>query len=198
MISFRSRIRWVTLSLIALLLLIFSVLLYFGLSILLYRHIDTSLLALSKAEVQRVEHETGHLKALDSGRDHDEDDHDDDQFTEHDAHELREAIRSSVVLSPNGTVLWTGEDVVLSSDKSRSLDVRATQGEIVYETIVSHNSPSLRRISFPIMVQGRVDYILQTETSLQFVEDSLTRLLLILGAVAIIILGLAWKGSSRP
>jgi len=62
--SFQARIRRLTLSLVTLLLLTFSVLLYAGLSTLLYRHIDADLLALGTAESQRVEHETGQVKAL--------------------------------------------------------------------------------------------------------------------------------------
>ena len=105
--SFHKRIRWSSLSLITILLLIFCVSLYSTLSFLLYRHIDAQLLSLVQPQADRVKKETGEIQEIlqkNSSHEIDDDDH-----LEREDHELREAIRDSVVLSREGTVQWKGE-----------------------------------------------------------------------------------------
>jgi len=196
MTSFRSRIQKVSLSLMALLLLVFGILLYTGLSFILHRHVDENLLAVAKAESREVELTTGQFRRLpdDDPEEENEDEHhqsDDD----HEIHELREAIRSSLIREPNGSVLWTGENVVGFSPLSTASLTDVGQGHTVYETIEQTNRPSIRRILLPIMVGNHVRYILQTEHSLEFVNETLTMLLLALVGVSATVLFLAWMGS---
>ena len=57
-------------------------------------------------------------------------------------------------------------------------------------------SSPVRRISFPITTQGRVGYILQTQTPLDLVNETLHWLILTLGTVSIGIFVFGWVGSN--
>ncbi len=198
--SFRHRIQRVSLLIMALLMAAFSSLLYIGLSVILYTHVDNDLRLLAQAEAQEIELSTGHLMLLPHQEDHDERSRkhhkrrsDED---EHEIHELREAIRSSIVLAPDGAVLWTGENARPPGVVSRQSLDEARQGHTVFETIHLQNDSPLRRIFLPIVVNGDVRFILQSDTSLRFVEETLQWLLWVLAGAAAIVLFLAWKGSN--
>lgn len=198
--SFRRRIQRVSLYLITVLMGAFSALLYVGLSTILYTHVDNDLRLLTQAEAKHIELATGQFFERSHREEHDpssrtHDDHDTDE-SEYDEHELREAIRSSVVLSPEGTILWTGEYATLRGPVSQESLRNARQGKIVFETIPLLNDSSIRRIFFPILDNGEVRYILQSNTSLRFVEDALQWLLVALAVVSGVVLLLAWIGSS--
>ena len=190
MTSFRSHIQKVSLSLIALLLLVFGILLYAGLSFILHRHVDDNLLAVANAESQEIEVTTGQFRNLSS------DDHKDDRhYDSEDEHELRESIRSSLIREPDGTVLWTGENVTGFSPLASASLSEVRTGQTVFETIQQSNTTSIRRILLPIMDGHKVQYILQTEQSLEFVHNTLVMLLLVLVGVSGVVLVLAWVGS---
>ncbi len=198
MSSFRSHIQKVSLSLIALLLLVFGVLLYTGLSLILHRHVDANLLAVAKAEAREIELTTGQFSFLphnDYEEDEDEDNHGELSEKDYEAHEIREAIRSSLIRDAGGAVLWTGENVVGFSPLAATSLLEVGKGRTVYEAVQRPNGTPIRRILLPIKVDGHVRYILQTEQSLEFVKKTLRMLLLMLVGVSASVLILAWLGS---
>lgn len=71
------------------------------------------------------------------------------------------------------------------------------EGKITYETLRQSQGPLIRRVSFPITSQGKVEYILQTQTSLDLVNETLQWLLMTLGVVSIGIFVCGWVGSNR-
>lgn len=192
--SFHKRIRWSSLSLITILLLIFCVSLYSTLSFLLYRHIDAQLLSLVQPQADRVKKETGEIQEIlqkNSSHEIDDDDH-----LEREDHELREAIRDSVVLSREGTVQWKGEGMGVVARLDPLLRSHVLEGKIMYETILQPQGPPIRRVSFPITSQGKVEYILQTQTSLDLVDETLHWLIITLGTATIGIFVFGWVGSN--
>ena len=66
----------------------------------------------------------------------------------------------------------------------------------MYETLSRPQSSPVRRISFPITSQGRVEYILQTQASLDLVNETLHWLIIALGTVSIGIFVFGWVGSN--
>ncbi len=192
--SFHKRIRWSSLSLITILLLIFCVSLYSTLSFLLYRHIDAQLLSLVQPQADRVKKETGEIQEIlqkNSSHEIDDDDH-----LEREDHELREAIRDSVVLSREGTVQWKGEGMGVVARLDPLLRSHVLEGKIMYETLLQPQGPPIRRVSFPITSQGKVEYILQTQTSLDLVDETLHWLIITLGTATIGIFVFGWVGSN--
>ena len=192
--SFHKRIRWSSLSLITILLLIFCVSLYSTLSFLLYRHIDAQLLSLVQPQADRVKKETGEIQEIlqkNSSHEIDDDDH-----LEREDHELHEAIRDSVVLSREGTVQWKGEGMGVVAGLDPLLRNQVLAGKIMYETLLQPQGPSIRRVSFPITSQGKVEYILQTQTSLDLVDETLHWLIITLGTATIGIFVFGWVGSN--
>lgn len=179
MVAFQTHIRRSAMTVMLVLLTVFAVLIHGGLSSLLYRHVDTELLALAQQESERVETKTGALTAL-------EDDEED---------ELREAARFTVILTPSGAVKWKGAGVVErpALDAAVLADVR--QGQTAYDTMTTPDGAPIRRISLPITRGGTVEYILQTEISLRLVQDTLYLLILLLAGLAATMVGVAWLGS---
>ena len=179
MVSFRTHISRSALTVMLVLLTAFALLVHAGLSNLLYRHIDDELLALAQQEAQRVEPKTGSLTTLE----------DDEE------HELREATRFTVIVTPSGTVLWKGAGVVERPPLDTSGLSEVQQGRTVYDTVVSQHHEPIRRISLPITREGTVLYILQTESSLRLVQDTLRLLILLLAGLAAAMVVIAWLGS---
>ncbi len=190
--SFRTRIRWSSISLITILLLIFSIALYSILSFLLHQHIDAQLLSIVQSQADRVKKETGEIEEIlqKNSRDDTDDDH-----LEKENDELREAIRDSVVLNREGTVQWKGEGVGAVAQLDSLLFNQVLQGQTTYETLSRPTDSPLRRISFPISSQGKVVYILQTRASLDLINETLHWLILTLGAATIGIVVFGWVGS---
>lgn len=193
--SFRLRIQKVSLSLIALLLLLFSVLLYGGLWLILHRHVDADLLTIARTEAKEIELSTGQFRTL-TREDHDHEEREHDRSEEdHELHELREAIRSSLIREPDGTVLWTGENVIGFSPLTPESLQEVRRGITVYETVHRSGNAPIRRILLPIRAGNQVRYILQTEHSLEFVNNTLMMLLAVLLGVSAVVLLAAWMGS---
>lgn len=179
MVAFRTRIRRSAIALVLILLSAFSILIYAGLTTLLAQHVDRELLTLAEQEAARVELTTGALTAL-------EDDEKD---------EMREAARAAVVLSPTGTVLWKGAASATRPPLSAAQLADLQRGLTLYDTITPPHDGSIRRISFPITQAGSVRYLLQMDTSLRLVDDTLRLLLLLLAALAGAMIVVGWIGS---
>ena len=179
MVAFRTHIRRSAIALVFILLTAFSILIYTGLATLLAQHVDRELLTLAEQEAARVELTTGTLTAL-------EDDEKD---------EMREAARSAVVLSPSGTVLWKGAASATRPPLSTAQLADLQRGLTLYDTITPPHDGSIRRISFPVTHAGSVRYLLQMETSLRLVDDTLRLLLLLLAALAGAMIVVGWIGS---
>jgi heavy metal sensor kinase len=196
MTSFQKRIRGFTLSLIAILLLIFCSSLYGSLSFLLYRHIDSHLLSSARAQAVLVKKESGELeeKGDDSSRHEKEGPREIER--EYEEHEIREAIRASVVLLPNGQVQWRGEGVTFQPGLKPDMKPQIIQGTPVFETFETVGGDLNRRISYPITAHGNTLYILQTQTSLEIVSETLQGLLILLGGVSLGIFACGWFGSN--
>jgi heavy metal sensor kinase len=168
--------------------------LYSTLSFLLYRHIDAQLLSLVQPQADRVKKETGEIQEIlqkNSSHEIDDDDH-----LEREDHELREAIRDSVVLSREGTVQWKGEGMGIVARLDPLLRSHVLEGKIMYETLLQPQGPPIRRVSFPITSKGKVEYILQTQTSLDLVDETLHWLIITLGTATMGIFVFGWVGSN--
>ena len=206
--AFRTRIRRVTLTFIMILLCLFSLLLYLGLSTILHRHIDEELVALARQEGERVEHVTGHIQLVPPGdrfvnqkendkEEYEEDGDDTSELFEHEQEELRHAIRFSVVFDRTGKVLWSGEPSAAHSPPASPIVRQVLEGKTVFETIFHPDRPPIRRIFAPLTLEDHGLLIFQTEKSLRFVQDTLWSLFLLLGGASIGLLFLAWWGSGR-
>ena len=145
MASFHARIRWSSVSLITILLLTFGASLYSTLSFLLHQHIDSQLWSMVQSQVHRVKKETGEIgEIIQNSSRHEKDD---DDHLEKENHELREAIRDSVVLSREGTVQWKGEGVGVVTPLDPLLKNQVLQGQTMYETLQHPQGSPVRRIS---------------------------------------------------
>ncbi|MCS6285084.1 MAG: HAMP domain-containing protein [Nitrospira sp.] len=179
MVAFRTRLRRSAVALVLALLTVFSLLIYTGLAALLARHVDRELLTLAEQEAARIELTTGALTSPDD----DEKD------------EIREAARAAVVLSPSGTVLWKGAASAARPPLSAAQLAGLQHGRPLYDTVTPPHDGSIRRISFPVAHAGSVRYLLQLETPLRLVDDTLRLLLLLLAALAGAMLVAGWIGS---
>ena len=191
MASFRSRIRLSALLLIGVLLVTFSLLLYFGLSTILYHYQDARLLALGKAWEEFIEETTGALPESA----HERVSRERHQSADGENQEFREVALSLVILSPDGAVVWKGAAARARPSLPADLRARILHGDTIYDTIEIANAPSVRRLSVPVFRNGTVRYILQAESTLRFVQHTLRQLLVLLAVLAVLTLGLAWMGS---
>ena len=191
--SFHARIRWSSISLITVLLLIFGASLYSTLSILLHRHIDEQLWLMVQTQAHRVKKETGEIEEI--RQNNSRHDIDDEDSLEKENHELQEAIRDSVVLNREGIVQWKGKGVGVVAQLSPVLNNQVLQGQTIYETLYDLQGSPFRRISFPITTEGRVQYILQTQASLDLVNETLYWLIITLGTATIGMIVFGWVGS---
>ncbi len=179
MASFRTRIQRSALAVSVLLLAGLSVSIYAGLAALLGRHVDAELVALAESEARRVEATTGTLTARD----------------DEDEHELREAARGATILNLVGAPVWKGEAAVVRAPLAPDLLAAATRGGTVYDTLSEAREEAVRRITFPIVRDGRVIYLLQVEASLRLLHRTLRLLLLLLVATSATMVALAWFAS---
>ena len=193
--DFRARIKRRALAFMLGLLGLFSLLLYLGLSTILHRHIDDELMTLAQQESQQMELATGqvHISPYRSYEKHpknDPEEFDDDE-------ELRQAIRYSVILDSSGRIIWSGQPTEHRLPTSPQLLMQVRHGEIVFETLHPPGGAAIRRISMPLPIEDHGIFILQTEQSLQFVQDTLWWLIyLLLGGSTVLIL-VAWWGSGQ-
>ena len=193
--SFRTRIRRTALTFMVVLLGLFSVLLYLGLSTILYHHLDEDLLTLAQQESRQVELATGHVLLAP----YKQAEHDPEEEPEafDDQEELARAIRFSSILDRTGTILWSGPAVTKRHTTAPHLVAQILKGATIYETLHDTGRPPLRRISIPIEIEDHGLFILQTEKSLQFVHETLQWLAWLLTGAATTLILFAWWGSNH-
>jgi len=202
--AFRTRIRRVALTFIVILLCLFSLLLYLGLSTILHRHIDEELVALARQESQHVELASGQIQLAPPGQRHeekereenDDEDEESDRF-EHEEEELKHAIRFSVVFDTTGKVLWSGDPKATRPPLAHEIITGVLNGKTIFETSVKPGDLPILRIFFLLEIEDHVSFIFQTEKSLRFVEDTLWWLFLLLAGASTGLVLLAWWGSGR-
>jgi len=193
--AFSTRIRLVALTLMVGLLGLFSLGLYVGLSAILYHHVDQDLMTLAHLESQQVELATGHVVQVAPHRKEDQDEDEDEEFD--DEKELQQAIRYSAILDHEGRVLWSGQNTTDRAPLAPPLLSQVLRGATVFETLEVPGRPPIRRISISLSIEDHGKFILQTEKSLRFVQDTLWWLFLLLTGVSAILVCLAWWGSGR-
>jgi len=193
--AFRTRIRRVALTFMVGLLTLFSLGLYLGLSTILYHHVDEDLIALAHLESQQVELATGHVLLSPHRKDEKEAEDEVEEFD--DEKELQQAIRYSAILDHTGHIIWSGQNPANRPSLAPQLISQVLKGANVFETLHDPGRPPVRRISIPLVIEDHGRFILQTEKSLRFVQDTLWWLFLLLGGASTALLFLAWWGSGR-
>ncbi|WP_447987097.1 sensor histidine kinase [Nitrospira sp. Nam74] len=190
--SLRGFVRQSTVVLIAGLILVFSLLLYWGFETLLHQYIDGRLLALAKTLGRLIQQRPELIMLLSDdliskeegvGR------------SEEESRELREATHSVRLLSSDGRVVWKGSEVVSRPAMDLPLIEEMRRGETVYDSLRGMEGSSIRRVSYPILIHGDLQYILQAEASLLFSQKALTGLTLLLIVVSGGVLAMAWISS---
>lgn len=196
MTSFQRHLRRVTLFLIVGLLGVFTISLYLSLSLILQRHLDHQVLQVAQTEARHLEEESGHLPAsLDSPHSDDDDHPQEDDFTDYDRHELQESIRHSVLVDPEGSIVWKGESVHMDLPISESLRRQALNGTPAFDSVQLPNGTMVRRILYPVAFHGSVRFLLQTYVPSDWIEDTRTWLAVMLGGISVLVLGIGWWGS---
>ncbi|WP_455245547.1 sensor histidine kinase [Petrachloros mirabilis] len=155
-------------SALALILIVFSAVLYIVTARSLRDAIDQSLEETAVAAVRSLE-ERGFLPLIDENELM-------SQFPE-----LARIDKFFQIFSPSGTITIRSPNVKqhelpLSRE---ALDVAFT-GKTIFESAKYPKEPPLRLISVPIMYRGNLLYIVQVGTSMESVEETLNRLLLVL------------------
>ena len=193
--AFRTRIRGIALTVMVTLLGLFGLILYLGVSTILYGHIDKDLAYLAQQEIQRVNLATEHgVVSLTDPQDQDEET---PEAIGHEEHELQTAIHFSVILNSTGHIIWSGDFVDNREPVTADVISQVLQGHTVYETVTTSGQQPIRRISVPIRIEDHGRFILQTEQSLTFVQDTLWWLGWLLVGTTSILLLLSWWGSGR-
>jgi signal transduction histidine kinase len=190
--SLRSLIRQSALTLMAGLLLVFSVLMYVGGDALLRRFVDGRLLGLAGTLAKIVEqHPTffessaeDFVRAAEADR------------SAKEPPELQEVAHSLLVYSPEGRVIWKGTEAVAQHPvPDEKVFERVRRGNTVFETVESADGTPLRHLFLPIPRQGQVRYVLHADTSLLLSRETLKGLVIFLTAGSGTILLIAWVGS---
>jgi hypothetical protein len=187
--SFRGLVRRSTLGLVVGLVLVFSLLVYWGLDTLLRQYVDGRLLALAETLGQLIERQPDLLLAREGDLLPPEEAQNGTQ------HELREAIHSVRIFSMDGRLAWQGSDAVPRPPVPATALEQVRRGRTIYDTLHSEAGAPVRRVSIPIPRQGDVRYVLQVEASLHFSQKTLTGLTLLLVVVSGGIIAIAWAGS---
>ena len=190
--SFRGLVRHSTLVLIAGLILILSLLVYWGFDTLLHQYVDGRLFALAQTLGRLIQQRPDLVLLLDEELLSREEGA---VRNEEESRQLREAAHSVHLLSSDGRVVWKGSEVVSRPPMEPAALEHVRRGETVYDTVRAMDGSSIRRVSFPIVSHGDLRYILQAETSLLFSQKALTGLTLLLMVVSVGILAMAWISS---
>ncbi|MCA9422027.1 MAG: HAMP domain-containing protein [Nitrospira sp.] len=193
--AFRARIRRAALSFIVILLGLFSLLLYLGLSTILHRHLDAELVALAEQESQRVELATDDVHVSPPRKNAGDEEDELEEFD--DEEDLQQAIRYSAILDHAGRILWSGQGTENRPPVDSQLIAHVLKGETIFETLHEPDRPPIRRISIPLTIEDHGQFILQTEKSLQYIEETLQWLAWLLCGASAISLLFAWWGSGR-
>ncbi|HJU05310.1 MAG TPA: ATP-binding protein [Nitrospiraceae bacterium] len=190
--SFRGLVRQSTLAQIAGLILIFSLLVYWGFETLLHQYVDGRLFALADTLGRLIQQRPDLVQLLDEDLLAQEEGA---VRNEEERHQLREAAHSVRLLSSDGRLVWEGSDVLPQSPMEPAALERARGGEALYDTVRTADGSSIRRVSLPILSHGELRYILQAEASLLFAQKALTGLILLMAIVSVGIFAMAWISS---
>lgn len=189
--SLRGLIRQSSVTVMASLLLIFSVLIYAGSDALMRRFVDGRLLGLAVTLAKIVE-QYPHL--IESSR---------EEFAlpaemnrrEKQQHELQEVTHSLRIYSPDGRLLWQASGAVAQQAVSNHVLEQVRLGDTVFETGESVDGMPVRHLFIPIPRHGEVRYVLQAEASLLLYQETLKSLMILLTIGSGSILLGAWISS---
>ncbi|MGH7233584.1 MAG: ATP-binding protein [Nitrospiraceae bacterium] len=188
--SIRGLVRRSTLGLVAGLVMVFSLLVYWGLDSLLRQYVDGRLLALAETLGRLIEQrpdlirmENEDLIPPGEGEPGGE------------RYDLLETAHSLRVLSADGRLIWKGSDAVPRPPVSTTVFDQVRRGRVVYDTVDLADGARVRRVSIPIPRHGEVRHILQAEASLLFLQKTLRGLMLLLTIVSGGLVAMAWLGS---
>ena len=189
--SFRIVIRRSTAVLVAALVLVFSVLVYWGVQSVLKEYIDARLLAMAETLASLIESRPDFAMRLDEELVLNAE----GLHIEEERRQLREAAYSVQLFSADGRLVWRGSEA-----KSRSaLTVRELErlrsGHVIYDTLSLPEGSAIRRLSIPMPRSGDMRYILGVEASLLFAEKALSGLMLLLVVVGGGVIAIAWVSS---
>jgi heavy metal sensor kinase len=189
--SLRILIRQSALILMATLLLVFSVLTYFGGDALLQRFVDGRLLGLAETLAKIVEQypniiessgENG-ARAAEVGGNNKE------------PHELQDVTHSLRVFSPDGRLVWKAPNASAQQPVPDHLLEQVRHGAPVFETSETPDGKPIRHVFISLPRQGQMRYVLQAETSLLLYQETRKGLVVLLTLGSGIILLVAWVGS---
>ncbi|NOS81277.1 MAG: HAMP domain-containing protein [Nitrospira sp.] len=191
MTSLRSLIRQSALTLMAGLLLVFSVLVYVGGDALFHRFVDGRLFALAETLSEIVELHPNIIES--SGED----------FAraaeanrgKKEQNELHEATHSLRVFSPDGRLIWRGPNAVAQAPIPNHVLDQVRLRNTVFETVDTSDGKPVRHVFLAIPRQGPVRYVLQAETSLLLYRETRKGLVILLTLGSGTILLVAWVGS---
>jgi len=169
-------------SALALILIAFSVILYFVTARSLRDAIDQSLEETAAAAVRSLE-ERGFLPLIDEEELM-------SQFPE-----LARIDKFFQIFSPSGTITIRSPNVKQHElPLSRQALETAFAGRTIFESAKYPNEPPLRLISVPIIYRGNLLYIVQVGTSMESTEDTLRRFLVLLTVAIPIALAVSLAG----
>lgn len=191
--SFRGHIRLAAVALISGLLITFNGLVYWGFETLLTGYVDGRLVGLADTLAHLVAERPELLQSRDGEI---LPDSKDGQAVDGRNRELREVSHRIRILTPNGTVVWKGQDVIPLPPVPEHALAAVREGEAVYDTVEVASGPPFRRVLVPIRRQGEIRLILQSEASLHLVQRTLRNLMGLLVLCSIAGVAAAWIGGA--
>ncbi|MFI5223532.1 MAG: hypothetical protein ACHQX3_04690, partial [Nitrospirales bacterium] len=189
--SLRSSIRQSALALVAGLLLVFSVLTYFGGDALLHRFVDGRLLALAETLAKIVEQHPNIIENSDEGVAL----YDAVSRSKNEPRELQDVTHSLRVFSPDGRLIWKAPTALVDQPVPGSVLEQVRLGNTVFDTVETTEGKPVRHVFISIPRQGPIRYVLQAETSLLLYRETRMGLVILLALGSGIILLVAWTGS---
>ncbi|HEU4683991.1 MAG TPA: ATP-binding protein [Nitrospira sp.] len=193
-LSFRRQIRRSTLALIAVILVTFDIAVYTGFHQTLHHYVDSKLESTAEGWADIARRNLAVL--LDAAQKGQDAEVDTAIPNEGEQIELRDAALSIELLALDGTILWKGAAVTNGPPANPRFLEAARAGEHPFATVRSEAGTSIRRVWVPITQQGAVQYILQAETPLRFLDQALNGLLVVLVTASLGIAVLAWWASN--
>jgi hypothetical protein len=165
--SFRRLIRRSTLALVAALVLIFCVLVYWGVHTLLNEYIDARLSAMAETLASLIESRPDFAMRLEEN-----------VFLstkglpiEEERRHVREAAYSVQLFSADGRLVWHGSEAKSRSALTDRELGRLRAGHVIYDTLDLPQGSAIRRLSLPMPRSGNMRYVLRVEASLLFAEE---------------------------
>lgn len=178
-------------TLMAGILLGFSVLIYVGVEIFLDRYVDGRLMALAETIAKIVEQHPNILEESNEER---------ALATEAFSRNKEEpgiqgATHSIRIYSPDGQLVWKVSDTVPQESVADWVLEQVRLGNPVYESERAADGTMVRHLYISIPRHGQTQYVLQAETSLRRYRDTMMNLLILLTIGSGAMLLVAWIGS---